>query len=163
MNLKTASIKRITTDAIMTTLLILAGMIKIPSFVQGAEFQLSAPLAICIVSLLGFKRYLGIGICSSCIQLMLGTHTIFNVTISMVFRIVAGTVVTLFPHKKTGILLAGPLGTAMARIVLAQILHIPAFPLLGAAIPGMIFTVACVFVLLPVLKGIGINTFLPKE
>lgn len=93
--------KTLTTDALLTTLLILTGMIKLPSFVPGAEFQLSAPLAILIVTLLGFKRYLGIGICSSCIQLMLGTHTILNVTIAMIFRIVAGTIVTLAPHKKT--------------------------------------------------------------
>lgn len=155
--------KTLTTDALLTTLLILTGMIKLPSFVPGAEFQLSAPLAILIVTLLGFKRYLGIGICSSCIQLMLGTHIILNVTIAMIFRIVAGTIVTLAPHKKTGILLAGPFGTIAARIVLAQILHIPALPLLGAAIPGMIFTVACVSLFLPILKKITGTTFLPKE
>lgn len=156
-------IKILTTDALMTALLILTGMIKLPSFVPGAEFQLSAPFAIYIVTLLGFKRYLGIGVCASCIQLMLGTHTILNVIIAMAFRIIAGTIVTVFPNRKIGMLIAGPLGTTGARIILAQIIHIPVASVIGAAVPGMLFTVVCVYLFLPVLKRLENTTFLQKE
>ena len=58
--------------------------------IPGTEFQLSAPFAICIAGIFGFGRYLQIGILASSSNLLLGTHTILNVLIAMVFRIVAG-------------------------------------------------------------------------
>ena len=66
-------------DGMFTALLILLGMIKLPSILPGAEFQLSAPYAVCLVAGVGFWRYLGIGVCASLVQLMMGTHTLWNV------------------------------------------------------------------------------------
>lgn len=142
--------QNLTVDAMLTAILVILGMIKLPSLFPGAEFQLSAPYAVCLAAAVGFKRYLGIGICSSFIQLALGTHTIWNVLIAMVFRVVAGMIVTIWKDKKIALVLAGPLGTGCARVVLAAILHTPAFPLLIAAIPGMIFTAAAVILLNPI-------------
>ncbi len=134
-------------DSMFTAILVILGMIKIPSVIPGAEFQLSAPYAVCLASLVGFGRYLGIGICASIIQLLLGTHTIYNVIVAMVFRIVAGLFIEFFPNKKVSIILSGPLGTASARIVVSFLLHVSIAPLMLAAIPGMIFTALTAVVL----------------
>ena len=87
-------------DGMFTALLILLGMIKLPSILPGAEFQLSAPYAVCLVAGVGFWRYLGIGVCASLVQLMMGTHTPWNVLVAMVFRVAAGLIVSLLPGKK---------------------------------------------------------------
>ncbi len=135
--------KRVAADGVLMAVLIILGMIKLPSFFPGAEFQMSAPYAVCLAAAVGFRRYLTIGICSSIIQLLLGTHTIWNVAVAMVFRITAGIIVTAFPRSRAALAAAGPAGTAAARIVLAFILRVPLFPLLAAAVPGMIFTAVC--------------------
>lgn len=133
-------IQRTASDAMMVAVLVILGMIKIPSFIDGAEFQLSAPFAVLLAAQVGFCRYLGIGVCSSAIQLALGTHTIWNVLIAMVFRIAAGLIVTFFPWKKAAVIIAGPVGTLAARAALATALGVSAWPLIVAAVPGMIFT-----------------------
>ena len=80
----------------------------------GAEFQLSAPYAVCLVAGVGFWRYLGIGVCASLVQLMMGTHTPWNVLVAMVFRVAAGLIVSLLPGKTWAMVLAGPVGTGCA-------------------------------------------------
>ena len=150
------SIGRLAQDGMFTALLVLLGMIKLPSLIPGAEFQLSAPYAVCLAAAVGFKRYLGIGICSSAIQLILGTHTVWNVAIAMVFRLVAGSIAAEKRAGKYRILLAGPLGTGCARLALAALLKVPALPLLIAAVPGMVFTAAGAAFLYPVFcRGLG--------
>ena len=128
-------------DGMFTALLILLGMIKLPSILPGAEFQLSAPYAVCLVAGVGFWRYLSIGVCASLVQLMMGTHTPWNVLVAMVFRVAAGLIVSLLPGKTWAMVLAGVLG-------------VPVLPLLGAAVPGMVFTGVCVALLEPVLRRI---------
>lgn len=141
-------------DGMFTALLILLGMIKLPSILPGAEFQLSAPYAVCLVAGVGFWRYLGIGVCASLVQLMMGTHTPWNVLVAMVFRVAAGLIVSLLPGKTWAMVLAGPVGPGCARVVLAGVLGVPVLPLLGAAVPGMVFTGVCVALLEPVLRRI---------
>lgn len=152
-------IHRLVMDGIFTAILVVLGMIKLPSILPGAEFQLSAPYAVCLVALVGFWRYLGIGICASCIQLMLGTHTIWNVLIAMVFRVAAGLIVSLCPDKvkKVALVIAGPVGTATARVVLAWLTHVSVWPLLVAAVPGMIFTAVGVSIFYPILLRLPIR------
>lgn len=148
------NIEKLVEDGILTAILIILGMLKLPSIIPGTEFQLSAPYAVCVAVLVGFGRYLRIGICASFIQLLLGTHTIWNVTIAMIFRIVAGGIIALFPNKKILLYIAGPLGTAAARMVMAVVLGVPLIPLLVSAAPGMLFTVVGVAVILPIMKRI---------
>lgn len=150
--MKNQYVYRLTIDSMLTVMLVLTGMIKIPSFIPGAEFQVSAPFAIGIAVMVGFGRYLGIGICASFIQLLLGTQTIWNVLIAMIFRIVAGSIITLFPKNKLAMIVAGPMGTIVARIVFAFILKVPAETLLLAAIPGMIFTAVLVVIFQPTFQ-----------
>lgn len=144
------AVRRMAMDGLLTALLVILGMIKLPSLIPGAEFQLSAPYAVCLAAAVGFRRYLGIGACASCIQLLLGTHTIWNVAVAMVFRLTAGALAAWKPSGKLRILLAGPVGTGCARLALAAMLRTPALPLLAAALPGMVFTAVCTGVLYPV-------------
>lgn len=143
-------------DGMLTAILVVLGMIKIPSLIPGAEFQLSAPYAVCVAALVGFGRYLGIGICASIIQLLLGNHTILNVLIAMVFRIVVGVIVSVLPKSRAALYVAGPCGTAVARIVLGVVLHTSPWPLLAAALPGMIFTAVVVIMMTPVVKRVAV-------
>ena len=109
----------ITQIGLLTALLTVAGAIKLPSLLPGLEFQISAPLAVGICFVFGFKRYLIIGILSSMISLALGTHNLFNVAIAMQFRIVVGIIYLLAGQARNKYLvmaIAGPLGTLVARL-----------------------------------------------
>ena len=152
----TYSTRHLTQDAMFMVILVILGMIKLPSFIPGAEFQLSAPYAVCLAMLVGFKRYFCIGIAASALQLMIGTHTIFNVIISLVFRIVAGLIATKAPFgKKISMVVAGPLGTACGRFALAAITQVTVWPLLAAAVPGMLFTAVTVLLFEPVMRKLA--------
>lgn len=144
--------KDLTRTALLSVLLAVFGAFKIPGIVPGTEFQLSAPFAVCIAALFGFRRYLLIGVLASMLNLLLGTHTILNVLIAMVFRLVAGGIISIGGDKPLILALSGPVGTACGRIVLAAVLHTGADVLLVGAVPGMIFTVVTTLVMYPILK-----------
>ena len=144
--------KDLTLTALLAVLLAVFGTFKIPGIVPGTEFQLSAPFAVCIAALFGFRRYLLIGVLASMINLLLGTHTILNVLIAMVFRLVAGGIIAVGGDKPLLLAVSGPVGTACGRIVLAAVLHTGAGVLLLGAVPGMIFTAAATLVMYPILK-----------
>ena len=93
---KTYSARALASDGILSVLLLITGMFKIPSFLPGAEFQISAPFAVTIAKNLGFKRYLMIGIASSLCGFVLGVQNILNITVAMIYRITAGAILTLF-------------------------------------------------------------------
>lgn len=149
--------RRITMDAMFTVILIVLGAIKLPSIIPGAGFQLSAPYAVCLAYYLGFFRYLEIGICASIIQLILGTHTIYSVIISMVFRIVAGLFIEFCPNKNISLIFSGPFGTAVARLVVSMVTHVSVVTLLIGAAPGMIFTAITSFAVEKIFLKIHIN------
>ena len=73
------NIRYITEVAILTAMITVLGAIKIPNVIPGIEFQLSAPLAVAICAVFGFKKYIISGCLSSLIGLALGTQTILNV------------------------------------------------------------------------------------
>lgn len=141
--------KRITTAemtriCMLASLIVVTGMIKIPSPIPGSEFQLSAPIAVAIAAVYGFRRYITAGILASSLMFMTGLHTILNVEISMIFRVIAGGIIAIFGHSLPVLLLAGPLGTIAARLGLAATLDIDFWPLIIAAFPGMVFTIILV-------------------
>ena len=129
--------------------------------IPGTEFQLSAPFAICIAGIFGFGRYLQIGILASAINLLLGTHTILNVLIAMVFRIVAGGMIAIFKDKAIFLVISGPLGTTAGRCVLSLFLHVNPLTLIVGAVPGMVFTVVATLMMYPVMKKTCYH-FLPQ-
>lgn len=148
------SVKNLTMDGMWVVLLFISGLFKIPSPIPGTEFQLSAPLAISIGRIRGFLHYLTIGIIASIIGMILGLQTIYNVIIAMVYRIVAGLILTVSKKDPLALIIAGPAGTFAARLVLATILGVAWQPLVVSAAPGMIFTAITAPVLTSILKRV---------
>ena len=124
----------------LAVLILLSGSLKIPSPVAGGEFQLSAPIAVLICALFGFKRYIIAGVLASMLGMMLGIHTIFSVIIQMSFRLVTGATMAFFGTNLLTVIISGPLGTLFARIVMWQVTGVSWIALTTAAAPGMIFT-----------------------
>ena len=58
-----SALQKLAFDGLLTAILVRLGMLKLPSLIPGAEFQPSAPYAVCLAAAVGFRRYLGIGIC----------------------------------------------------------------------------------------------------
>ncbi len=140
--------------SLLATLISVSGAIKIPTFIIGSEFQMSAPLAVAICAVFGFKRYIVAGIISSLLLFMLGLHSLINVGVAMIFRLVVGCVILLFGSRSIPLILAGPLATCIARITLGFILQIPFTFLLLPAVPGMILTALTTVPLVKVLERI---------
>ena len=111
-------VKEITITALMAVLLAVFGMFRLPGILPGTEFQLSAPFAVCIAACFGYKKYIKIGILASAVQMVLGAYSIVNVTISMIFRLVAGGILAVFGVHPVTIVVSGPLGTVAGRLFL---------------------------------------------
>ncbi len=132
--------QQLTFTAFLSILIFISGSLKIPSPVAGGEFQLSAPVAVLICAYFGFKRYFTAGIIASLLGLIFGTANIFNILIAMIFRVVAGGIISFIGPSVLTIALSGPIGTAAARVVMGQVLQVDWLLLVYAAVPGMIFT-----------------------
>ena len=144
----------LTEVALLAALITITGAIKLPSLLPGMEFQLSAPLAVAICVVFGFKKYIVAGLLSSMAGLILGTHNLFNVAIAMQFRLVVGAMIALFGRRLWVVALAGPLGTLTARLTLSLVVGKAASALVLAALPGMIFTLFAAPVLVRVLQKV---------
>lgn len=140
--------------AMLASIIVVTGTFKIPSPLIGTEFQLSAPIAVIIAALFGFKRYFYAGLIASGVSLLIGTHTIINVFVAIIFRIVAGGTIGLFGTGIIILIIAGPLGTLVARFVLAALLDINPKILIVSALPGMIFTAIVTFLIYPIARKI---------
>ncbi|WP_300775091.1 hypothetical protein [uncultured Acetatifactor sp.] len=146
-----------TTTGLLAAVLAVLGMFKLPGILPGCEFQLSAPFAVCIAACFGFKRYVRIGILASAINLLLGTHTIVNVTIAMIFRLIAGGILALFGANPVTLAVSGPLGTMAGRLALGIISGTDPLALMAAALPGMVFTAVGASVMYPVMKRLAVR------
>lgn len=138
--------------AILAVLIAVSGSFKIPGLVPGTEFQLSAPIAVAICGIFGFKKYIMAGIIASLLCMGLGTQTILNVTIAMTFRVVVGLVWLLLGSSKAFYVLSGPLGTTAARGVMTLLLGKGFYAMVVAALPGMIFTACTAWFFAALLK-----------
>lgn len=141
--------------ALLAALITITGAIKLPSLLPGMEFQLSAPLAVAICVVFGFKKYILAGLLSSTAGLLLGTHNLFNVAIAMQFRLVVGLVFVLFGRHYWTTALAGPLGTFTARVTLSFVVGKGVWALVAAAVPGMVFTLLTAPLLVKILDRIA--------
>ena len=103
------NIRYITEVAILTAMITVLGAIKIPNVIPGIEFQLSAPLAVAICAVFGFKKYIISGCLSSLIGLALGTQTILNVMIAMQFRLIVGLILWVCHNHMIGIMISARL------------------------------------------------------
>ncbi|TKI65367.1 hypothetical protein FC756_16545 [Lysinibacillus mangiferihumi] len=141
--------------SVLACLIIVTGMFKIPTGIPGSEFQLSAPIAVAIAAVFGFKRYFLAGIIASLILFLLGIHSILNVEISLIFRLTVGLIIVLLGTSIPVLVVAGPIGTMVARLGLALTLGTPFLPLLVLAIPGMVITAVSVYPITKILHAIN--------
>ena len=121
--------------ALLAALITVTGAIKLPSLAPGLEFQLSAPLAVAICAVFGFKRYILAGILSSLVGLLL--------------------VFVVFGRHYWTTALAGPLGTFIARVTLSFVVGKGVWALVAAAVPGMVFTFLAAPLLTKILDRIA--------
>lgn len=149
---KLSPARRIAVCSLLAAVLALLGCFKIPGPIPGTEFQLSAPFAVCIAACFGFANYFKIGLLASLINFLLGTHTLVNITVAMVFRLVAGGLISLAGANPLTLLVSGPLGTGVGRLVLAAVLGVEPLPLLLASLPGMAYTALGSLLLYPVMR-----------
>ncbi len=135
-----------TETALLAVLIAVSGTFRIPGIVPGTEFQLSAPIAVAICGVFGFKKYITAGIIASLLGLGMGTATILNVAIQMAFRLGVGVFWLLSGSNKLFYIFSGPIGTALARVVMYFLLGKGLTLMLIAAAPGMAFTAATAWI-----------------
>ena len=133
-------VRWITEVSLLAALIIITGTFKLPGLFPGTEFQLSAPLAVAICAVFGFAKYITAGAIASIVGLILGSQSLINVFIALVFRLVVGLVLVFFGRSWPVVVIAGPLGSIVARLALGAIIGKGAFPLVMAAAPGMVYT-----------------------
>ena len=142
---------------ILKAMITILGSLKLPNIVPGIEFQLSAPLAVAVCSVFGFKKYFLSGCLSSLLCLILGTQNILNVAIAMQFRLIVGILLLLFPGRLWMIVLAGPIASTVSRLSLYLFLGNFTYVMMALAIPGMIFTAAAAPVFVKILRKIKLR------
>lgn len=136
------TVRDISETALLSVLIAVSGAFKIPGFVPGSEFQMSAPIAVAVCGVYGVKKYIVAGLIASGLSLALGTHTFFNVLVAMTFRLVVALTWTFLGSGKIFYTFSGPMGTIAARGVVALLLGKGFYALAAAAFPGIIFTMA---------------------
>lgn len=128
--------------AMLAVLIAVSGVFRIPGLVPGTKFQLSAPIAVAICGVFGFKKYLIAGILASLLSMTMGTATILNVAVAMTFRVVVGLVWLALGDSRVFYVISGPVGSAAARVLMYFLLGKGLEVMLIAAAPGMIYTAA---------------------
>ena len=147
LTVKSVTVRDISETALLSVLIAVSGALKIPGFVPGSEFQMSAPIAVAVCGVYGAKKYIVAGLIASGLSLALGTHTFLNVLVAMTFRLVVALVWIFLGSRKIFYIFSGPLGTMAARGAISLILGKGFYALVVAAFPGMIFTMisSCFF------------------
>ncbi len=130
---------------LLTALIVVTGLFKLPGMAPGAEFQLSAPVAVAIAAAFGFRRYLIAGVLASAVSLAFGLQNFLNVIVAMTFRLAAGGLILLLGNAFWVLLIAGPVGTFCGRLVLAAATHTNVWLLAAAAGIGMLYTAVAVY------------------
>lgn len=130
----------ITVTGLLAALIAISGSLKMPGLIPGTEFQLSAPLAVAICAVYGFRRYFVAGILASIVTLLLGTQTLLNTAIALLFRVTIGLVLVFCGTAWPVVVIAGPIASFLARLSLMGVMGQAAWAVIAAAIPGMIYT-----------------------
>ena len=151
MNNKTCFLTQV---SLLSVFIFVTGTFKIPSIFPGAEFQLSAPIAVAICAVFGFKKYIIAGLIASFIGLALGTQNLLAVIIAMTFRLTVGLILTVCGRSPLVISIAGPIGSVIGRLVLGSIVGKAVIPLIIAALPGMIFTAITSYPMVKLFKKV---------
>lgn len=157
------NVREIVLIALLAVLITVSSTIKIPSPFAGAEFQMSAPIAVVICAYFGFKKYFIAGVVSSAVGFMLGTQTILNIVIALTFRLVVGIVLFIAGPGFIPISLSGLLGSIAARGVITLLIGKGFTAMVIVAIPGLVFTMIVSWPLYKIVKKTMSRTSFNKE
>ena len=146
--------RQIAETGLLAAFIAVTGAVKLPGLFPGTEFQLSAPLAVAICAVFGFTQYIVAGMIASLIGLILGTQNLLNVAIAMVFRLTVGGLLSTLGTSWPVVAMAGPIGSAVARLSLSAFIGKAALPLLLAALPGMVYTALAAWPLTVLLRRV---------
>lgn len=135
-------------------LITIFSFIKLPGIIPGTEFQLSAPVAVAICAVFGFKTYILAGILSSTLTFLLGTHNLLNILNAFNFRLVAGGIIHFSNKNIFFISIAGPIGSFVSRIILSILTGTNFLSLLTTSIPGMIYTFFTAYPITKILENL---------
>ena len=155
--MKITSIHSLCEISILTAMITILGSLKLPNIIPGADFQLSAPLAVAFCVVFGFKKYFISSCISSLLCLILGTQNILNVAIAVQFRLIVGLLLHISKNRLWMIVLAGPIASIMSRLSLYFFFSNFAFSMILFAIPGLIFTAITAPVLVKILQKIKLR------
>ena len=72
----------------------------------------------------------------------------------MQFRLIVGLILWMCHNHLIGIMISGPIGSALARLTLSVYIGKAALPMVALAVPGMIFTVIMTPVFVKVFRKI---------
>jgi len=147
-------IHQMTETGLLAALIFVTGLVKIPGLIPGSEFQLSAPLAVAICAIFGFRCYITAGVIASLIGLVIGGQNLLNIFVAMTFRLTVGGVMGLAGTSWPVLLIAGPLGSLVARLALSGLVGLPAWSLFLAALPGMAYTALSVWPVTVLLRRV---------
>ncbi len=134
------NIRKVIELSFLSSIMTIFSFIKFPGLIPGTEFQVSAPVAICICVIFGFKKYILAGIISSFLTLLIGTHNTINILNSFIFRIVAGGIIHFSSKDIFSISIAGPVGSIASRFLISILLNANFISILIPSIPGIIYT-----------------------
>lgn len=71
LTVKSVTVRDISETALLSVLIAVSGAFKIPGFVPGSEFQMSAPLAVAVCGIYGAEKYIAAGLIASSLCLVL--------------------------------------------------------------------------------------------
>ncbi|MDU2063569.1 MAG: hypothetical protein E6713_01915 [Sporomusaceae bacterium] len=151
-------VQDMTVTALLAALIAVSGSLKLPGILPGTEFQLSAPLAVAVCAVYGFRRYFLAGVLASLAMLLLGTQTIFNTTIALLFRLTVGAVLALGGTSFITVAIAGPIASFAARLTLMLVIGQAAWAVVFAAVPGMVYTAIAAWPLTLLLRRVRRET-----
>ncbi|WP_199614796.1 hypothetical protein [uncultured Acidaminococcus sp.] len=144
---------------LLAVLITISGSIKLPGLVPGTGFQLSAPIAVAICGVFGFKQYITAGLAASLAGFMLGTASLLAVAIQLSFRLGVGATWLLLGSSRLFYVISGPLGTTLARVVIWLLVGKGLSIMLAAAAPGMVYTAGTAWFFAKVLQRCrGLNS-----
>lgn len=146
------SVRMMCEIALLAAVIGVTGSFKLPNVIPGVDFQLSAPIAVAICAMFGFKRYIIAGCLASLVSLLMGTQNLLNVAIAMQFRIVVGIILYLAQNRMWAVCVAGPIASVFARLTLYIFFGKLSFAMIVAAVPGYIFTAICAPIFVKLFK-----------
>jgi hypothetical protein len=157
------TIRDMTVTGLLAALIAISGSLKMPGLIPGTEFQLSAPLAVAICAVYGFRRYFVAGILASAATLLLGTQTLLNTAIALLFRVTIGLVLVVGGTSWPVVAASGPIASFMARLSLMGIMGQAAWAVIAAAIPGMLYTAFTAWPLTLIIRRVRRETERMRE